>query len=525
MVNQGRQGDRIEVILAVSGGPDSIYLLNLSRQKVRGLLVAHYNHGARGRESEADQRFLARLCKDWGLSMEVGKVQPKVTVFPPTGRKGRVPPRFEKKARETRYAFLKDLLVRHKAQKILVAHTADDQVETVLMRVLEGAGISGLKGIPRSTKDGVERPLLDTWREEILEYLKKHKIPYRIDKSNLDTRFERNWIRHVLIPLLEKRYGRSLKKRIYSLGERFRELDIFIDQTAHNWLENNNIFYTNSNKSGLPHSDGSDTEAIRIPRKAYANLPSLLRIRILQVLCFEHLGTAPNERLLASMDKLIVSGKASARLNVGRGATLRCRYGEAILSPSGKREKTAAGAWWPAQTGMGKSGQGPGGKEPGRKIRKKTGTPEPAVRMEGPGIYRWDAGGPYYDDVPPGSLRAFQWKEQGKIAPGRVRRLAEGERCAAFDKEMVASPLSVRPLRAGDRIRPFGLDAYKKVKEILIDRKVPREERWGRPVVCDASGMILWIPGVVRSGHAPVTTKTRRAIVLRADIPGEPPDE
>src|SRR3990172_43877 len=449
MVKQDLPWDRIEAIIAVSGGGDSVYLLDLSRQKFRRLLVGHYNHGARGRESEADQRFLVSLCKDWGLPMEVGRAQPGATLFPPTGRKGGVPPRVEEKARKARYAFLKDLLVRHKAQRILVAHTADDQVETVLMRVLEGAGITGLKGIPRVTDERVERPLLGTWRKEILEYLKRHKIPYRVDKSNFDTRFERNWIRHVLIPLLEKRYGRSLKKRIYSLGERFRELDIFIDQTAHNWLENNNIIYTNSNKSGLPHSDGSDTEAIRIPRKAYANLPSLLRIRILQILCFEHVGTAPNERLLASMDKLIVSGKASACLNVGRGATLRCRYGEAILSPSGKREKTAAGARRPAQTGKGKSGQGPVGKEPARKIRKKTGTPEPAVRMGGPGMYRWDAGGPYYDDVPPGSLRAFQWKEQGKIAPGRVRRLAEGERCAPFDKEMVSSPLSLPPLPSG----------------------------------------------------------------------------
>jgi tRNA(Ile)-lysidine synthase len=524
MLKQDLPWDRFEAILAVSGGPDSIYLLNLSRQKVRGLLVAHYNHGARGRESEADQRFLTRLCKDWGLSMEVGRARPDAAVIPRIGRKGRVPPRFEEKAREIRYAFLKDLLVRHKAKKILVAHTADDQVETVLMRVLEGAGITGLKGIPRVTEDGIERPLLDTWREDILKYLEKNKIPYRVDKSNFDTRFERNWIRHVLIPLLEKRYGNSVKKRIYALGERFRELDVFIEQTAYKWLDNNNINYAKSHKSGLPPGrDGK--EAIPIPRESYAKLPSLLRIRILQVLCFEYVGTAPNERLLASMDKLIVSGKASARLNVGRGAMLRCRYGEAILSPSGKREKTAAGARRPAQKRKGKSGQGPGGKEPARKIRKKTGTPEPAVRMEGPGIYRWDASGPYYDDVPPGSLRAFQWKEQGKIAPGRVRRLAEGERCAAFDKEMVASPLSVRPLRAGDRIRPFGLDADKKVKEILIDRKVPREERWGRPIVCDASGTILWIPGVVRSAHASVTRKTRRAIVLRADIPGEPPDE
>ena len=140
-------------------------------------------------------------------------------------------------------------------------------------------------------------------------------------------------------------------------------------------------------------------------------------------------------------------------------------------------------------------------------------------------MYRWDAGGPYDNDVPPGFLRTFQWKEQGKIAPGRMRRLAEGERWAAFDSDTVSTPLSLRPLRAGDRIRPFGLDSDKKLKEILIDRKVPRVERWGRPVVCDAKGNILWVPGVVRSAHAPVTTKTRRTIVLRAEIPGEPPDE
>src|SRR3989337_3071428 len=284
MVNQGRQGDRIEVILAVSGGPDSIYLLDLSRQKFRRLLVAHYNHGLRGRESEADQRFLARLCKDWGLSMEVGRAKPEATVSPLTGRKGKVPPRFEEKARETRYAFLKDLLVRHRAQMILVAHTADDQVETVLMRVLEGAGITGLKGIPRVTDERVVRPLLDIWREDILKYLKKQKIPYRVDKSNFDTRFERNWIRHVLIPLLVKRYGKSVKKRIYTLGERFRELDVFIEQTAHKWLDSNNIYYAKSHKSGLPLGrDGK--EAIPIPRESYAKLPSLLRIRILQVLC------------------------------------------------------------------------------------------------------------------------------------------------------------------------------------------------------------------------------------------------
>jgi len=82
-------------------------------------------------------------------------------------------------------------------------------------------------------------------------------------------------------------------------------------------------------------------------------------------------------------------------------------------------------------------------------------------------------------------------------------------------------PVAVRPLRAGDRIRPFGLDAEKKVKEILIDRKVPREERWGRPAVCDAEGRILWIPGVVRSAIAPITRSTKQTMILRL---GETPE-
>jgi tRNA(Ile)-lysidine synthetase-like protein len=544
MMNQGRPGDRIEAILAVSGGADSVYLLDLSLQKSRRLLVAHFNHGARGRESDADQRFLSSLCKDWGLSMEVGKAQPEATVFPLAGRKGKVRPRFEEKARETRYAFLKDLLVRHKAQKILVAHTADDQVETVLMRILEGAGVTGLKGIPRRTEDGIERPLLDTWREDILKYLKKNKIPYRDDKSNFDTRFERNWVRHVLLPLLEERYGKSVKKRIFTLGERFREIDVFIEQNARRWLTKNSIYLLEKRGVGTlnPAKDREERgkvrignfgrktreedppakevakEAVTIPRKVYAALPSLLRIRILQILCFERIGTAPNERLLASMDRLIVSGGPSARLSVGRGSTLRCRYGEAILTHPGPQEKKEAVAGKTVRTGQRKERKDRGGKVAGGKARETIHGRKPVVRMDGPGIYRWEGRNRANGAADTGHPGIFLWEERGKTAPGRIRRLAEGGNWAAFDGERLPHPLSVRPLRAGDRIRPFGLGSKKKVKEILIDRKVPREERWGRPVVCDANGEILWIPGVVRSAHAPVTPLTRRTIVLRAEI-------
>ena len=431
-------------IVSVSGGPDSVYLARKAAGGESSLILAHYNHRARGRASYEDREFVERLSKTLGLEIEVQEALPRRGTGNLASGKAdkKVQPGFEGKARAARYAFLKEMKKAHGAEKILLGHTADDQVETVLMRVLEGAGISGLKGIPRKTADGIERPLLDTWREDILRYLHKHEIPFRVDKSNFDTRFERNWVRNVLIPLLEKRYGKSLKKRIFALGERFREIDEFLETTARGWMKRN--------------VKTADAGTLCFQRKPYGTCPSALRKKILQLLCFEGIGVSPNERLLGSMDRMIVSGGPSARQNIGKGAVLRIRYGEAILE-SARNQRTRS--------------------------------------------------------------QVIQSEERGRIPTSILKNLTKGERAGVFDAGSIETPITVRPLKTGDRIRPFGLDAEKKVKEILIDRKVPREERWGRPVVCDAEGRILWIPGVVRSAHAPVTGNTRRTADFRLVLP------
>jgi tRNA(Ile)-lysidine synthase len=451
-------------ILAISGGPDSVFLVNRLRGNYPFLILGHINHGARGMESEEDQRFVERLGRDIGVPVVTRRMKGKPSFAG-----------FEQEARRARYSFLKKLKKKHGAEKILLAHTADDQVETILMRVFEGAGLAGLKGIPRETRDGVARPLLDTWRNEILEYLQAKKIPYRTDSSNFDTRFERNWIRHVLIPMLEKRYGKSLKSRIFSLGERFREIDDYVERTSRRWLMRN-------------ATAGDGNAHVRFPRKRYEKLPAAARKKLLQLLSFEHAGISPNERLLESMDKLIVGKKASGRLNIGKKRILRCRYDQAILETEN------------SVTDQGK-----------RSI----------LSMSGPGRYgigKGKGGG----TVPAGLPKELLFEERGRISSAGLKRLAKKERTAVFDGDEVHLPLTLRRLRKGDRIRPFGLDAEKKIKEILIDRKVPREERWGRPVVCDAKGRILWIPGVLRSSLAPVTESTCRSVVLRAIFPAAP---
>ena len=453
MVPGRRMKKRKSSILAISGGGDSRYLLDRMLQSGAEVILAHVHHGTRGKESDKDQEFVEKIARE--------KRIPLVTA--------RMPDRagsssgFENRARRFRRRFLLDLKDRFRCGTILTGHTSDDQIETILMRMFEGAGIAGLKGIPRNTADGFYRPILHVWRDDITKYLKENRISRRTDRTNRDNRFERNWIRHVLIPLLVRRYGKAVKKRIFTLGERFQELNDYLEAEACKWIRR----YVKSGqkaegiqarKTGYP--DWADS-TLHFLRAGYTKLPTMLRVRIIQRVCIDLLGLAPNERLLRSVDRTVREGGPSARVKVGRGWELVNRYGQTAFVSAGDG---------------GKAGKPPGGAAPG----------EPALKME----------------------------EKGKITPAQARRGAASGGKEYFDATGIRMPLCVRPLRAGDRIRPFGLKAEKKVKEIFIDRKVPRNERWGRPAVCDADGKILWIPGVIRSAHAPVTADTRGTIIL-----------
>jgi tRNA(Ile)-lysidine synthase len=487
MTPEGKPPKHRVVVAAVSGGPDSVYLLlgKLAREKGTKVVVGHVNYGRRGIDSVKDQKLVEKIGTSHGYKTEilvVDKGNDGRDSVRGSGFRRTFPPGFEKKAREIRFRFLKGLSAKVGASAIALAHTADDQVETILMRVFEGAGIGGLKGIPRETGDGIVRPILDMWKDEILGYLKKRKISYRIDRSNVDTRFERNWVRHVLIPLLEKRYGKAVKKRIFTLGERFRELDDYLEAEANRWIRRNVKV-----SPGQMRQDTKGGGVFR--RKTFSALPSVLRVKILQRICFDRLGVSPNERLLRAMDRNVSHGGPSARVNAGRGWKLANRYDEALFVPgeNGRDRKSA---------------------------RSVSGEKLPFL-IAAPGEYKIPLG-------QQGRIVTFAWESRERSTPAQAKRLAAKGDAELFDAAGLTLPLIVRPLQAGDRIRPFGGDAgrnartgEKKVKEILIDRKVPRDDRWGRPVVCNAGGAILWIPGILRSAHAAVTPETRKTALLR----------
>ena len=197
----------VSVLVAVSGGADSVALLRgLAGLKVGGegkLVVGHFNHRLRGEESDGDEQFVARLAEELGLGLECGRLE--------AGDIDACPDGIEEAARRQRYRFLTETAERVGARYVACAHTADDQVETVLHRILRGTGIAGLAGIPRcrrlSPAVTLIRPLLEVRRAELVDYLASLGQSYREDSSNLDRRFTRNRIRHDLLPQLAKDFN------------------------------------------------------------------------------------------------------------------------------------------------------------------------------------------------------------------------------------------------------------------------------------------------------------------------------
>ena len=218
-------------VVAVSGGPDSVALahalLGLRREGILGkLVVAHVNHGLRGAESDADEAFVADLVDQWRAN-DRGLLHCRTIHTTTAELAQQLGENIEAIAREHRYEWLAHIASEEEADWVAVGHTADDQAETVLFRLLRGSGLDGLRGMsPRRPLTGVIellRPLLALRRQDVLAYLQREGLPFREDSSNRDLGFTRNRIRHQMIPQLQRDYNPALTDVLCRLAEQARE--------------------------------------------------------------------------------------------------------------------------------------------------------------------------------------------------------------------------------------------------------------------------------------------------------------
>lgn len=217
-------------LVGVSGGRDSIALLHwLIDLGYRNLVVCHLNHQLRGRFSNADARFVAKLAAEYSLTVEIGSVNVRAAA-------ARKKISTETAAREARYSFFAKVAEHKRSRTIFLGHHADDLVETFLLNLFRGAGASGLIGMREATMRRignnnlvVVRPFLHVWRRDIDKYMKENRLDFREDASNKDLTPLRNRVRHRVVPYLEKTIGRNIRQNIWKTATILAEEENFFE--------------------------------------------------------------------------------------------------------------------------------------------------------------------------------------------------------------------------------------------------------------------------------------------------------
>jgi tRNA(Ile)-lysidine synthase len=446
-------GDRI--LVAVSGGPDSVALLHVLHELRGGfglhLEVAHLQHGIRGEEAKADALFVGACTEKLGLVFHLKEIDlPELRSRAGGGN-------LEGLARAERYRFFAEVARERKLDKVATAHTQDDQAETMLMWLLRGAGRKGLGGMsptralaPDRSNQGLQivRPFLEISKAEILEYLQSRQIEYRFDSTNRDTKLLRNWLRLELLPQLRDRIDGRVGARLAAQAAMLRDEQAVLDQ----------VTYTELAK--CRRGDGLD-------RIALMHEPVALQRLILRYWFEERRGNLRGIGLahVEGVRELAATGPAHGRLAIPGGWELRREYNSLYLAQA-ERGHQAKCYLYPFKLG------------------ETLQIPEANVELI------------------------------SRTMPSPVNESAVDMTEACFDADALPESLVVRNFRRGDRFEPLGMSGHKKVKDLFIDRKVALSERAKLPLLIGAD-QVLWIPGHGRSRAALVTPLSRAVVRIK----------
>ncbi|HJX84173.1 MAG TPA: tRNA lysidine(34) synthetase TilS, partial [Candidatus Angelobacter sp.] len=334
-------GDRVAV--AVSGGADSVALLRalLELRSELGVVisVAHFNHRIRGAEADADEQFTKNMAEQRGLEFHSGSAD-----VPAYAQEHKLS--LETAARDLRHQWFAGLIREGKASKIATAHTLDDQAETVLMRVVRGAGTRGLSGIsPWQQEKCLVRPLLSVSRREIESYLAELHQTWREDSSNRDLAHARNRVRHELLSLLERNYNPNIRQTLADLSEVARAEEDYWNAEVKT-LFSRLVREGQPSRSGRSHQTGSSVLAVEIA--ALHALPLAAQRRLLRAMGesfgaafeFEHvrrlldLSNSHETRKTLELPRHLVASKSIRELRFSRDRSpLPSAYSYALRIP------------------------------------------------------------------------------------------------------------------------------------------------------------------------------------------------
>jgi tRNA(Ile)-lysidine synthase len=475
------------LVLGVSGGPDSLCLLHVMRRLTPtlgiNLHVGHLDHGIRGDEAEEDARYVGDICRAWDTPCTLERADVPALAE----AKGLA---IEEAARRARYAFLADLARRLGGRTVAVAHNADDQVETVLMHLLRGSGLAGLRGMrPLSWVDEMRlvegaaqgprvrllRPLLYVSRAEIEAYCRTYGLQPRYDRSNLDLTYYRNRLRHELIPMLET-YNPNIRAVLRRTAEVMAaDYQLLRQQLEEEWARvatmdrslgqsgERTIVYDLAALRGLPLGlqRALLREGIHRLRRSLRNINWVHIDNAIEVLQSGHTGAAatlPQGLLLTlGYERAILADAEQIILDPGRphlwAEPLAVPLGGAVTL-QGPADSALAGEGWILETAL--------------------------YRREALAAAPEDNRDPY---------------------------------TAYLDADRLQYPLSLRTRREGDAFYPLGLRHQQKLRNFMVNVKIPRHERARLPLlVCGDE--IAWVVGWRIDARYAVGEETGRVLIV-----------
>ncbi len=471
-----RPGDRVGV--AVSAGADSVALLLLLldlREKLGIVLsVVHFNHKLRGNASDADERFVAKLAAKHGLEFHSASVD-----VAKKAKKERA--NLEDTARRARHDYFRSLVESGTCRRIAVAHTADDQAETVLAHILRGTGLAGLGGI-HPVAGPVIRPLLSVRRSELRRFLRARKQAWREDATNRDTKRMRARIRRKLLPLLQKQFQPAIVEHLATLAELAREDEAFLDRAAAERareLVQESVGWARiavdellqpAKKKGLNTENAEDTEDTEKTERTAALSKRIVRRMVESIKPRAgQLGANHVEAVL----ELAHSGQNGSALVLPGGVEVRKERNTLVFLGMDKAKRTSS------HTTLHKYEY---------KIDLAKGDAEVNVAELGC-VFR---------------LRVIDWP------PQRGETSRDG---AVLDRDRLRFPLVLRNWRPGDRLCPQGHRSTHKLKRLLNEKRVSRWERDGWPVLT-SGGVLVWARGFAVAREFAANERTRAGIVI-----------
>jgi tRNA(Ile)-lysidine synthase len=460
-----RPGDRVGV--AVSGGADSMALLLLlvELHKRLGIVlgVVHFNHQLRGRSSDADERAVAKLAKRLGLPFHSSREDIKA-------RSKREKSNLEDCARRARYEFFAQLVTQKHLDKIAVAHTADDQAETVLAHLLRGSGLAGLGGI-HPVAGHIVRPLLEFRRPELRAYLRGKKQTWREDATNRDSARTRARIRKKLLPLLEKQFQPRIVQRLSTLSNLVRDDETFLEIFAEARL-NTLLADTHRNAGAELNSDWLKISSGELIDSARTH-PAIARRMV---------------RLIAKRVKPRAGQLGAEHVNAILSLADHGENGKRLLLPGGLEVLREHDAMMFRPTPRSQSSQTSRIVEFTRTIDITDGESRISIPQLSC-VFR---------------LRVIDWpSDTGDTIDKR----------SVLDRDALRLPLVLRSWRPGDRLQPLGHHHAHKLKHFLSKMRIAGEQRRGWPVLA-CGERIAWCRGLPVAANFAVNERTRKGLVI-----------